>query len=209
MALNYRKQIFAEAWLRSKNQTAAAVEAGYSARSAYNQGYRLMKDDDVQEYIRARMEENRAGADEVLMRLVDRANGSMAMFGDVDKSGDFKLDFGKAQQLGALHLIKKMRRMTERRTIGEEDEIERTTIEIELYDAQQADTLLGRYNKMFTDKIEVTDPQMALLADIRSGAVDYESLAHEFGESFARTAFEDAGIPVPAEDGASAPADED
>lgn len=39
------------------NQTQAAIEAGYSPASARTTGYRLLKEDDVQEYIRERLRE--------------------------------------------------------------------------------------------------------------------------------------------------------
>jgi hypothetical protein len=46
-----RKQLFIACYKRTKNATEAAKFAGYSARSAYNAGYRLMKDDVVKKEI--------------------------------------------------------------------------------------------------------------------------------------------------------------
>ena len=77
--LNHRQQVFVEAYLRTGNQTKAAIEAGYAVGSAYNQGYRLMKDDDIQAAIRARMENFGVETNAVLLRLAERATGSMAM----------------------------------------------------------------------------------------------------------------------------------
>lgn len=54
MTLSPRHQIFADAILRGSSQTDAAIEAGYSERSAYNQANRLMKNDEVIAYIAER-----------------------------------------------------------------------------------------------------------------------------------------------------------
>lgn len=74
------KQIrFAEAWLRCENETQAAIEAGYTERSAHNQGSRLMKNEEVKEYIRARLRAQHARevakTDEVLRFLTSVMRG--------------------------------------------------------------------------------------------------------------------------------------
>lgn len=48
-----KQRRFAEAYAKDPNATAAAVAAGYSARSAYSTGQRLLKNVEVQEYIHA------------------------------------------------------------------------------------------------------------------------------------------------------------
>ncbi|MDA7674503.1 terminase small subunit [bacterium] len=50
-ALKEKPEKFCQAYVISRNATAAAKEAGYSERSAYNQGYELLKRTDVQERI--------------------------------------------------------------------------------------------------------------------------------------------------------------
>lgn len=52
-----KKMRYAEAYLRTGNQTQAAIEAGYAPASARNQGNRLMSNADVREYIRERTRE--------------------------------------------------------------------------------------------------------------------------------------------------------
>lgn len=72
---------FAEAYLRSGNQTQAAIEAGYKESSAANQGTRLMKNEDVAEYIRERLravnEQEIAKTDEVLKFLTAVMRGEI------------------------------------------------------------------------------------------------------------------------------------
>ena len=51
MALNDKQEQFAQAYCLNRNATAAAIDAGYSKESAYNQGYRLLQNKEVQERI--------------------------------------------------------------------------------------------------------------------------------------------------------------
>ena len=49
MQLKERQEKFCQAYLISRNATAAAKDAGYSERSAYNQGYELLKRPEIQQ----------------------------------------------------------------------------------------------------------------------------------------------------------------
>ncbi len=51
MALNDKKEKFAQNYVLHRNATEAAKAAGYAADSAYNQGYRLSQNEEVQERI--------------------------------------------------------------------------------------------------------------------------------------------------------------
>lgn len=49
---NYRRELFCRYWLVERgNRTKAALRAGFEPRSAYNTGYRLMKDDEIKRRI--------------------------------------------------------------------------------------------------------------------------------------------------------------
>lgn len=75
MALTAKKQRFANEYLIDLNATQAAIRAGYSAKTAYSQGQRLLKDVDVQKAIAAAQAERSAAtkidAGYVLARLVE------------------------------------------------------------------------------------------------------------------------------------------
>ena len=76
MALTSKRKAFCDAYLANgMNATQAALEAGYSPRTAKSQGSRLLTFVDVQEYIRerteARVKERIASGDEVLAFLSD------------------------------------------------------------------------------------------------------------------------------------------
>lgn len=53
MALKGRRKLFAAEFPTDRNATAAAKRAGYSERTAYSQGQRLLKNAEVQEAIQA------------------------------------------------------------------------------------------------------------------------------------------------------------
>lgn len=77
-----KKMRFAEAYLRTGNQTKAAIEAGYAEGSARNQGNRLMSNADVRDYIRERLREIEdteiAKTNEVLRFLTSVMRGEVA-----------------------------------------------------------------------------------------------------------------------------------
>ena len=49
--LTEREERFAQAYIIHRNATEAAKTAGYSVKSANNQGYRMLKNDEIQERI--------------------------------------------------------------------------------------------------------------------------------------------------------------
>ena len=49
--LTDKQERFAQAYVLHRNATEAAKNAGYSARSAYNQGYRMLKNGEIEERI--------------------------------------------------------------------------------------------------------------------------------------------------------------
>jgi len=55
--LRQRKEEFVKHFMVTKNATEAAKRCGYSEKSAYNQGYRLMKDDEIQKMLAIELEE--------------------------------------------------------------------------------------------------------------------------------------------------------
>jgi len=75
-----KQQRFADEYLIDMNATKAAVRAGYSERSAYAQGQRLLNNDDICEYLnKARgeqQERTQITADQVLMGLYQEATAT-------------------------------------------------------------------------------------------------------------------------------------
>jgi phage terminase small subunit len=136
-----------DAYLQCRNATQAAIEAGYSERSARFIGYENLTKPYITAEIEARTAEAAMQADEVIARLADIARGTIADFIEIKPglTGDVFMNFDKAQRLGKMHLIKKIRYNS------------RGQPEIELHDSQAALVALGKLHSLFSDRIEVSD----------------------------------------------------
>jgi phage terminase small subunit len=154
MTLSNKRMAFVEEYLIDFNAYQAALRAGYSERSARQQGSRLLSKDNIQEAIKARLDEKAMSADEVLHRLADMARSDMGDFLDISPMS-FQVDLNKAKELGLTKLIKKVKLHTTTTLSKDGVETETHTIETELYDAQAALVQLGRHHKLFTDKTDV------------------------------------------------------
>ncbi len=136
MSLSAKRRVFVEEYLKIWNATKAAEIAGY--KYPRQQGSRLLSFVDIQEYIEARLSELKMGADEVLIRLAEQARADISFF---VKSGG-GIDWERVAQKG--YLVKSIAHKT-----GEHSRIE-------LYDAQSALQLIGKFHKLFTEKLEHT-----------------------------------------------------
>lgn len=98
---------FAEEWLKTTNATQSAIKAGYSARTAYSAGNRLLKKVDVKQYIDERLaemqESNIADTNEVMQFL------SSTMRGDIPDQ--FGLDPALNDRIKAAELLGKRYKM--------------------------------------------------------------------------------------------------
>lgn len=129
------------------------MAAGYSERSAYNQGSRLMKNDEIKAYIDERLAELKLGADEVLIRLGQQARGEQARYiglherRDPDTNAQWtepEFDFERCRADGKLHLIKGW-------------SYDRTgRLQLDFYDAQAALVQLGKHHRLFSEGLDVT-----------------------------------------------------
>ena len=80
--MRQRKEEFVQHFLVTKNATEAAKRCGYSEKSSYNQGYRLMNDDEVSEMLAKELSEskerNLRDHDSIIERLKEEALGDVA-----------------------------------------------------------------------------------------------------------------------------------
>lgn len=160
--LTYKQIAFVEHYCQCWNATEAARRAKYSAKTANQQGPRLLVNAGIQQAIAARIAELKMTTDEVLLRLADHARGSVESLLD---SKD-EIDLKTARKNGKLHLVKKLKRT--KRT--DKDGFTTETTEVELHDPQAALVQIGRANKIFVDKVALTDP---------TGEKEYASLTDE------------------------------
>ncbi len=148
MALNHKQKQFYKEWLIDANATQAAIRAGYSKKTAYSQGQRLLKNVEGQKYLAELMAEKEseliASQDEVLKYLTSVMRGkSQSTEIVVEGIGD-----GCSEA---------------RAVLKEPSEKERL----------KAAELLGRRYGLYTDKIE-TDVDMELNITVDYGDGDNE-----------------------------------
>lgn len=175
---------FAAEYVIDFNATQAAIRAGYSVKTAYSQGSRLLKNVEVQAEIERHMQLRKMKADEVLVRLAEHGRADMADFADINEAtGEWSLNLGKAKRAGKTHLIKKLKPG-------------KYGTEIELHSVDTALTLLGKHHKLFTERIEVVDWEAQAIADIQSGKLTFQMLVQLFDRSKAERLFALAGIEV-------------
>lgn len=98
---------FAEEWLKTTNATQSAIKAGYSERTAYSAGNRLLKKVEVRQYIDERLAEMKessiADTNEVMQFL------SSTMRGDIPDQ--FGLDPALNDRIKAAELLGKRYKM--------------------------------------------------------------------------------------------------
>ena len=94
--MNERQQRFADAYLENPNATKAAEAAGYSRKTAYSQGQRLLKNAEVAAYIRERQEQ----AADARILSITRAR---ALLSDIAQDADI----GVSARLRAVDLLLK------------------------------------------------------------------------------------------------------
>lgn len=137
--LNDRQRLFVEKYVQCLNATLAAIQAGYSEKTARFIGSENL----TKPYIRAEIErllaERGMGKNEVLARLADHAAGDMTRFIKLVGQGEkasLVQDLEGATRRGDMRLVKKMK-------FGAKGEVT-----IELYDSQRALALLAQVHKL-------------------------------------------------------------
>lgn len=139
--LNPKQQAFIAAYLQSWNATHAAIQAGYSEKTARQQASRLLSHVNVAEEIEQRLVQLKMSGNEALARLSDIARGDISDFMTItDESTGF--DFEKALKNGKMHLLKKI-------TLG------KGKITFEMYDKQAALNTIAKHHGLLNEKIEV------------------------------------------------------
>lgn len=113
-SLTTKQRLFVEAYLVNPNATEAAIKAGYSEKTAYSQGQRLLKNVEIAESLQARVEEAAMSANEVLKELTDIGRADWREFVEIryDKDGkviDATLRLG--DKIKSLELIGKYHKL--------------------------------------------------------------------------------------------------
>ena len=191
--------LFVDHYIICMNGTEAARLAGYNGtdESLAVMASRLLRNVKVLTEISKRLEKYTMSANEVLIHLTDVARGDLA-----DALNEWGgIDPLEAKRRGKSHLIKRFKH--KRKTIttttkdGEnESEILEDEHEIEMYDRMDALKTLAKFHSLIADRIEVVTWEDRAVIDIKAGIIQYQDLAHEFGEDIATRLFTRAGVPT-------------
>jgi phage terminase small subunit len=166
MGLSKRK-IFIDEYLKSWNATEAAKKAGYSEKTAYSSGQRLLKNVEVEKEIQNRLSASAMSADEVIEAIGEIGRADISDFVEIDdETGRLKnINFAKAKKAGKLNLIKSITPTA-------------NGLKIELHDRMRALELMGKHHKLFTENVDImsdgkpinlgllTDEQLSKLEEI-------------------------------------------
>ncbi|MDW4312486.1 terminase small subunit [Staphylococcus saprophyticus] len=141
--LNPRQEKFVSEYLKTLNVTQSAIKAGYNPNSAHVTGSRLLKNEKVAKYINSQkdalIDENVLTAKELLHVLTNAATGDETETKEVVvKQGDFVENPD-----------------TGRKMLVYSERVEMVEVPIKASDRLKARDLLGKYHKIFTDKVDI------------------------------------------------------
>lgn len=154
--MNPKQQRFVEEYLIDLNATQAAIRAGYSAKTAYSQGQRLLKHVEIATAIGERCEKLsdklEITAERVLRELALLGFANMADYMHVGPDGDPYLDFSRLTREQAAALAEVTVEDFKDARGGDARDVRR--VKFKLADKRAALVDLGRHLKLFTDKVE-------------------------------------------------------
>jgi len=177
------KQIaFVEEYLVSRNATQAAIKAGYSPETARSIGSENLTKPDISIYIKKRLGELSATADEVITRLTSHSRASIELFLDEDN----ELDLAVARKNNALALAKKVKRTRRTEPRKDKEPVVVTTLEIELHDAQAATVQLGKVHGLFVEKTQNMNWENEIIELLKTGKLTQAQLSKELPHDAAR-----------------------
>jgi len=157
MALNRKRRVFVEEYLKCWNGSEAARQAGYAHPGS--QAHRLLKNDEIQQLIRRRVNEKCMAADEVLLRLADMARADIRGLVSVREDNSWNIDWETAE--GKTHLIKSAREG-------------KYGLTLELYDAQAALEKIGKVHGLFRD-VQQIEGEASLVVRLKWDDADTDS----------------------------------
>jgi|GEM_PF-1334116 len=156
--LTDKQKRFVEEYCIDYNATRSAISAGYSKKTASEQGYQLLQKTSVQDAIKKRMDELSMSAEEAVKRLADMGRGSFESFMEVQQDGTLKIDLSNPEARKQFHLIKKIKQkdVVRKSHSGDDEVVTDRVFEIELHDSKDAiDKILKVWGKYAPEKLDV------------------------------------------------------
>lgn len=165
--LNLQQQKFVAAYIETGNATEAALKAGYSKKTAYSQGHRLLKKREIQQAIQQPLQKAATKleitADRVLTEIARLAFFDIRKL--VDNTGKplplSELDDDTAAAIVGLDVV----------NVGNEEKGVGEILKFKLADKKGALEMAAKHLRLLTDKVEVTGKDGEPLAP----AVDNEA----------------------------------
>lgn len=186
-----KQWLFVVHYVACLNGTKAARLAGYAGddNTLAVVAYENLRKPKIRKAIELALAEQSMSVNEVLARLADHARGDMGDFANVWTAKDL-----------ATHpqsrLVKKFKRTVKTLVGTEQESVIEEKLELELYDAQAATVHVGRYHKLFVDRIQNDDWRSQAIEDIKEGRIQFDALADAFDVDLAKELFKLAGVPV-------------
>lgn len=148
--LNDKRRLFVEEFLKDLNATQAAIRAGYSPKTARQQGARLLSDADVCSALadakHKRIERVRVEADDVLREILKLATSDVRRL--FDDAGRLLPPHQLPDEVAAA--VSSIEVVTSRVPGSDPVELEYTT-KIKFWDKKGSLELLGKHLKLFND----------------------------------------------------------
>jgi phage terminase small subunit len=158
MALSKKQRIFIDEYLKCWNATQAALNAGYSERSAHTIGWENLQKLAIANEIKRRLDESAMSADEVIQAIGDIGRADIDKLIDIDDKGRPSFNFLRAKEQGYLNLIKSITPTP-------------NGLKVELHDRMKALELMGKHHALFTDKVEF-DGDVTIKVKYEDGIAD-------------------------------------
>ena len=149
MGLNDKQKRFAEEYIIDLNATQAAIRAGYSEKTAYSQGQRLLKHVEVQAYIQEladkRAKRVEVSQDFVLNELLRRCSVDIK---DFLKFGPDGVELKDSDEIDGTLVSE----------VSMTNGMYGPSIKFKLHDNDKSLELLGKHLKLFSDTLTVQNP---------------------------------------------------
>ena len=194
--LTGKQRAFVLEYAKDFNATQAAIRAGYSQKTAYATGWENLRKPEIQSAVEAEFRRRSVSVDEIVARLFEQATANVGDFIVVNPDGD-RIAFSPEMLKEHGRLVKRVRAKTTVKFDSKGDQIEYTTLELELYDAQKALEILGKHLGMISGRLEVSWRDEMTEA-IKRGEISWHIAADTLGRDLAAELFERAGVPVTA-----------
>ena len=156
--VNDRERAFCQEYVKDLNGSRAARAAGYSSKGASVRANALLKKSRVKalvaKLIAKQANKLEISADKVLGELAKMGFSNMLDYMRADEDGEFRLDFSKLTREQAAAIQEYTVDATGGTGDGERKQVMRTRFK--LADKARSLELLGKYLKLFVEKVEVT-----------------------------------------------------